>query len=88
MALRPSLAGTSLRLVEIVPPAVKTNLGGAHDFGEDCDVFCEHVMQRVEAGEQEVGFAFAEIARNADRATTDKMSAGLVGMMHVLPFKQ
>ncbi len=34
LSLRWSLEGTHVRVVEIVPPAVKTNLGGSHDFGE------------------------------------------------------
>lgn len=53
-ALRYSLEATQVRVVEIVPPAVKTNLGGSHDFGEECDVFCAAVMKRVAAGELEV----------------------------------
>eukprot|EP00978_Attheya_sp_CCMP212_P015346 scaffold39580_cov62-Attheya_sp.AAC.4 len=128
-ALRPSLEGTSLKIVEIrnlithltqiitiatanvtppriifpafgslpfernarishAAPAVKTNLGGSHDFGEECDEFCNHVMQRVQDGEQEVGFKFSEVGRLADRAVLDQMSAGMVNMMHVQPFQQ
>lgn len=34
MALRWTLEDTKLRVVEIVPPATKSNLGGGHDFGE------------------------------------------------------
>jgi uncharacterized oxidoreductase len=87
-ALRPSFEGTTLRLVEIVPPAVKSNLGGSHDFGEDCDEFCAHVMDRVANGELEVGFKFSEQGRQADRTTLDNMSKGLANMMHLKPFTQ
>lgn len=75
-ALRYSLDKTNLRLVELAPPAVKTNLGGSHAFGEECDVFCAAVMSRISAGEQEVGFTFAEVSRTADRLTIHKTMTG------------
>ena len=54
--------------------AVKSNLGGSHDYGEECDEFCEHVFKRFAAGEAEVGFTMSEKARLADRATIDQMT--------------
>jgi uncharacterized oxidoreductase len=87
-ALRHSFEGTSLRLVEIVPPAVKSNLGGSHAFGEECDEFCGHVMSRIADGELEVGFKFAEQARQADRITLNNMSNGVKAMMPFRPFTQ
>lgn len=83
VAMRLSLTDTNLRLVEIVPPAVKTNLGGSHDFGEDLQEYCEATMERVEAGEVEVGYKFSEQARNADRATLDGMAVTVSDMMHL-----
>jgi uncharacterized oxidoreductase len=87
MALRYSLTGTSVRLVEIVPPAVKSNLGGSHDFGEDCAEFCAHVMDLLQAGdEDEVGYKFSETARLADRAALDQMMVNVAKQMNVKPF--
>jgi uncharacterized oxidoreductase len=84
MSLRYSLEETALRVIEIVPPAVKTNLGGSHDFGEDCDEFCEHVMERIElGGEMEVGYKFSEVGRLADRSTLDGMMETVANMLHV-----
>jgi uncharacterized oxidoreductase len=83
MALRYSLQNTNLRVIEVAPPAVKTNLGGSHDFGEDCDEYCLATMDRVAAGEAEVGYKFSEAARLGDRATRDGMMENLAGMMNV-----
>mmetsp|Transcript_36865 Transcript_36865/g.80848 ORF Transcript_36865/g.80848 Transcript_36865/m.80848 type:complete len:261 (-) Transcript_36865:114-896(-) len=80
LALRYSLAPTSVRVIEIIPPAVKSNLGGSHDFGEDCAEFCESVMARVEAGEEEVGFKMSEAGRLAPRAQHEQMMASIAEM--------
>jgi uncharacterized oxidoreductase len=86
MSLRYSLSDTKVRVVEIVPPAVKTNLGGSHDFGEELDVYAAATMDRVEAGEAEVGFGFSETARLADRATVEGMMENLATTMHVTKY--
>jgi uncharacterized oxidoreductase len=83
MSMRYSLQDTNVRMIEIIPPAVKSNLGGSHDFGEECDEFCEHVMKRVEAGEEEVGFNISEKARLAGRKVLDEMMVTLAQNMHV-----
>ena len=81
VASRLQYANTNIRIVEIVPPAVKSNLGGSHDYGEECDEFCKHVFDRFAAGEAEVGFTMSEKARLADRSTLDEMSAGMFKSM-------
>jgi uncharacterized oxidoreductase len=86
MSLRYSLSDTKVRVVEIVPPAVKTNLGGSHDFGEELDVYMAATMDRMEAGEAEVGFGFSETARLADRATVEGLMANMATMMHVTKY--
>ena len=73
MSLRYSLQDTPIRVIEIIPPAVKTNLGGSHDFGEELDDYIIATMDRVAAGELEVGYNMSEMARTADRATLDAM---------------
>lgn len=64
---RISFEGTGVRVVEIAPPAVKSNLGGSHDFGEDADEFAQSVFQRFLNGEQEVGFKISEMFRTKSR---------------------
>jgi uncharacterized oxidoreductase len=83
MSLRYSLEDTNVRVIEIIPPAVKTNLGGSHEFGEDLDEYVSATMERVEAGELEVGFKFSEKARLADRATLDELMGNITAMLHV-----
>jgi uncharacterized oxidoreductase len=47
MALRYSLARTGCRVVELVPPAVQTALGGATQHGIPLDDFCDAVFPRL-----------------------------------------
>lgn len=83
MSLRYSLQDTHVRVVEIVPPAVKTNLGGSHDFGEELDEYVTATMDRIQAGQSEVGYGFSEKARLADRATLDGLMEHMSTSMHV-----
>lgn len=75
MALRQDLLRTSIRVIEIVPPAVDTELGGArlHAHGVPVDEFADAVMKRVAAGEMEVGYGTSEKSRLASRAELDEI---------------
>jgi uncharacterized oxidoreductase len=74
MSLRRELAGPSVRVVEIIPPAVDTELGGpgVHAQGVPLDEFADAVMARVAAGELEIGFGFSEVTRRASREALDE----------------
>jgi uncharacterized oxidoreductase len=51
-ALRQQLVGTSVSVVELAPPAVKTDLMGGQDFGGmPLDAFVDEVMTIIEAGD-------------------------------------
>ena len=69
LSLRHQLAKTAVKVVELVPPAVNTDLGGPglHTFGVDVNEFAESVMKRIAAGELEVGFGISEVTRAASR---------------------
>lgn len=73
-SLRVQLEPLAIQVIEIVPPAVNTDLGGAglHTFGVPLDEFADSVMQRVAAGELEVGYGTAEEARKANREQLDE----------------
>jgi uncharacterized oxidoreductase len=73
LSLRHQLAGRGPRVVEIVPPAVNTDLGGVglHDFGAPLDAFADAVMARLAAGEPEIGYGTAEDRRLAANAVLD-----------------
>ncbi|SFP98436.1 SDR family oxidoreductase [Hymenobacter arizonensis] len=74
LSLRHQLAPTGIAVLEIVPPAVDTDLGGPglHTFGVPVDDFADSVMARLAAGEQEVGYGTSEAARLASRAELDE----------------
>jgi uncharacterized oxidoreductase len=62
LSLRHQLAGTPVRVVEIIPPAVNTDLGGPglHTFGAPLDTFADAVVARLAAGEEEIAYGTAE----------------------------
>ncbi|MGY3090294.1 putative oxidoreductase [Hymenobacter sp. UYAg731] len=74
LSLRHQLAPTGVSVLEIVPPAVDTDLGGPglHTFGVNVDEFADSVMARLAAGEQEVGYGSSEKSRLASRAELDE----------------
>lgn len=79
LGLRAQLHCTPLRVVEIVPPAVDTDLGGPglHTFGVNLDAFADDVFARWMAGEDEVAYGMA-----AERARVwgDAFAAAFRGM--------
>ena len=80
MASRHAYATTNIRLVEIVPPQVQTNLGGT-ETGEPCNAFCASVFQRFAAGELEIGYNRSEEWRQAPRQVHEQVSAGMAKMI-------
>ncbi|OON67111.1 SDR family oxidoreductase [Hymenobacter sp. CRA2] len=79
IALRHQLRDTSIEVLEIVPPAVNTDLGGTglHTFGVPVNEFADSVMARLAAGELEVGFGTSEERRLASRAELDAATAAM-----------
>ncbi|WP_439883302.1 SDR family oxidoreductase [Pontibacter sp. MBLB2868] len=75
MSLRHQLRNTSIKVVEIVPPAVNTDLGGVglHTFGAPLDEFADAIMQGIANGEQEVGFGSSNQNRKASREEIDRI---------------
>jgi uncharacterized oxidoreductase len=79
MTLRHQLSKTNVKVVEVAPPAVQTDLGGAglHTFGVPLDEFADAAIQKLEKGEQEFGYETSEKARTASRAEIDEIFAKL-----------
>ena len=73
LSLRRQLADTGVRVLEIVPPAVNTDLGGPglHSWAAPVDAFADSIMARLAAGEEEVGFGTSEVIRQGSRADID-----------------
>jgi uncharacterized oxidoreductase len=70
ISLRHQLAGTGVRVVEILPPAVNTDLGGPglHTFGVPLDPFADAIMTRLEADESEIAYGTSEVSARAAQA--------------------
>lgn len=75
LSLRRQLAGSAVSVVEIIPPAVDTDLGGPglHTFGVPLDEFADAAFGRLRAGELEIAYGFAESASRASREELDAM---------------
>jgi uncharacterized oxidoreductase len=46
----------TIQVYEIIPPAVQTNLGGSHSFGEPLDAYCSATFNDLLQGQQEIGY--------------------------------
>lgn len=77
LSLRHQLAGTSIEVVEIIPPAVNTDLGGPglHTFGADLDAFADATFSQLRDGAREATFGFSADAKSADAAGRDALFA-------------
>ncbi len=73
LSLRHQLAETPLKVVEMAPPAVDTDLGGPglHTFGVPLDEYADFAFAKLREGDPEVGYGPAERARTAGRADLD-----------------
>lgn len=71
LSLRHQLAATPIRVVEVIPPAVDTDLQapGLHTFGVNVDVLADDVMHRLAAGELEIAHGTAVVSSQAGRDT-------------------
>jgi uncharacterized oxidoreductase len=74
LSLRHQLRDEGVRVVEILPPAVNTDLGGPglHTFGAPLDHFADDVMARLASGETEIAYGASEAnVRKAHEAFDD-----------------
>jgi len=58
MSLRHQLSDTPVEVIEVAPPAVNTDLGGAglHAQGEPLDAFADGIFKGLAEGKQEIGY--------------------------------
>ncbi|HEY0404737.1 MAG TPA: SDR family oxidoreductase [Pyrinomonadaceae bacterium] len=75
LSMRQQLAETLIKVIEIIPPAVNTDLGGVglHTFGAPLDEFADSAMERLAQGDLEIPYGFSEKASRASRAELDEM---------------
>lgn len=73
LSLRHQLAGTPIQVIEIMPPAVNTDLGGPglHTFGVPLDEFADAAVAGLRRGDLEIPYGFAEQSSRASRGELD-----------------
>ena len=80
LSLRNQLKSRNIEVIEMIPPALNTDLGGKglHDGQPAVSDFVEAVFQQMEEGKTQLTFGFSEIVANANPeqilATFNKMN--------------
>jgi uncharacterized oxidoreductase len=77
LSLRHQLAPSEIKVIEVIPPAVNTDLGGPglHTFGAPLNEFADAIFSRLSGDELEIAYGFAEQSSRASRAELDQMFA-------------
>jgi uncharacterized oxidoreductase len=84
LSLRWQLTGSTIEVIEIIPPAVDTDLQapGLHTFGVNVDEFADHVFAELEKGEFEIGYGTALTASRASRDELDLIYERMNSSLH------
>lgn len=79
LSLRWQLKHSPVEVIEAVPPAVDTDLGGPglHTFGVNVDEFADAVFEGLEAGQKEIAYGTALTASQASRKELDEIYQGM-----------
>jgi uncharacterized oxidoreductase len=80
LSLRHQLRDTPVTVIEVIPPAVRSNLGGSHDFGVPTAEYADSVMQQLGEGRLEVTYQFSAASSQASRAELDQLFKQLNGV--------
>jgi uncharacterized oxidoreductase len=77
LSLRQQLLGTSVRVVELIPPAVDTDLGGPglHTFGVPLEAFITAAVAQLENNADEITYGHSAQASRASREELDALFA-------------
>ncbi len=75
LSLRHQLAGSSIEVIEIIPPAVNTDLGGPglHTQGAPLDEFAGSIVSQLQAGKHEATYGFSAESSRASREQLDAL---------------
>ncbi|MBL4677359.1 MAG: SDR family NAD(P)-dependent oxidoreductase [Mucilaginibacter sp.] len=71
LSLRHQLKDSGTEVIEIIPPALNTDLGGKglHDQHPSVSEFVEHIFEQLKAGKTELTFGTSEARAEANNAT-------------------
>lgn len=74
LSLRHQLSGTPVSVIEIIPPAVDTDLGGKglHTFGVPLNEFTDAIVEQLKMGSIEATYGFSV---ESSRATREQLEA-------------
>jgi uncharacterized oxidoreductase len=69
LSLRHLLKGRNVEVIELIPPALNTDLGGKgiHDFAPPVAGFIDSAFEQLKAGKVEITYGMSEGAANAGR---------------------
>ena len=75
LSLRHQLAGTPVQVIEVIPPAVNTDLGGPglHTFGVAIEEFVNAVTMGLREGDPEIAYGYSQRASRASRSELDEL---------------
>jgi uncharacterized oxidoreductase len=84
LSTRWQLRDTSTEVIEVIPPAVDTDLQapGLHTFGVNVDEFADAVFTGLEDGRQEIGYGTADMSRAASREQLDQIFERMNSSFH------
>ncbi|OCT16389.1 short-chain dehydrogenase [Paenibacillus pectinilyticus] len=79
ISLRHQLSETSVEVIEVAPPAVSTDLGGAglHTHGEPLDAFADGIFEGFQEGKQEIGYGTSVARLRMSRDDIDAYAASM-----------
>jgi uncharacterized oxidoreductase len=73
-SLRRQLAGSPAQVIEVIPPAVHTELGGTdHSFGVPLAEYADDVMRQLATDQLEITYGFSAKASQATRPEMDAL---------------
>ncbi|PZE21609.1 SDR family oxidoreductase [Paenibacillus xerothermodurans] len=77
VSLRIQLADTGVEVLEVLPPAVNTDLGGVglHTFGAPLDDFADSVFSELFTGKQKIGYGGTEERLLVSAREAEELSA-------------
>ncbi len=67
VSLREMLRSKNIEVIELIPPALNTDLGGKgiHDFAPPVSDFIESIFEQLKEGKDQVTFGFTDMMANA-----------------------